>query len=567
MSLTEIEALIPGVYIVGAGPGDPDLLTVKAHKLLAAADVILFADSLVPKQILHGVRADAEAIQTADKTLEEIVPLMVERVRAGKSVVRLHSGDPCLYGAVGEQMQALASEGIAFEVIPGISAFQLAAAKLKIELTVPGIVQTIILTRISGRTKVPEREELASLAAHQASLCLYLSARHVEQAKLMEHYPSDLPVAICYRLGWPDEKIVLVPLDKMAVATRENNLIRTTMYVISPALGKSAEGRSRLYHPEHDRLFRQLAVGSWQLQCPVPYAPFPMPHSPFPIPHSPFPMKDLTRRQFITVTALSAGFALAVHPIAAAVINTDAAGLIAGEVKIPVKDGQIPAYRAMPASGSNFPVILVIQEIFGVHAHIQDICRRFAKLGYLAIAPEMFASEGDFSKITDIHEIISKVVSKVPDAQVMSDLDATVEWAQKSGKGNINKLGITGFCWGGRIVWLYSSHNPKVKAGVAWYGRLVADSTALTPKQPIDLAATLKVPVLGLYGGKDDSIPQDTVEKMREVLKTGSSGSEIVLYPDAPHGFNADYRPTYREKEAKDAWKRLQEWFKKHGVS
>ena len=258
MSLKEIEAVTPQVYIVGAGPGDPDLLTVKAQKLLAAADVILFADSLVPKQILEGVRADAEVIQTADKTLEEIVPLMVERVRDGKSVVRLHSGDPCLYGAVGEQMQALASAGIDFEVIPGISAFQLAAAKLKIELTVPGVVQTIILTRISGRTEVPEREELASLAAHQASLCLYLSARHVEQAqaKLMEHYPSDLPVAICYRLGWPDEKIVLVPLDKMAVATRENNLIRTTMYVISPALGKEVEGRSRLYDPEYDRLFR-----------------------------------------------------------------------------------------------------------------------------------------------------------------------------------------------------------------------------------------------------------------------------------------------------------------------
>ncbi|MEG5063279.1 dienelactone hydrolase family protein [Microcoleus sp. B3-A4] len=278
-------------------------------------------------------------------------------------------------------------------------------------------------------------------------------------------------------------------------------------------------------------------------------------------------MKDLTRRQFITVTALSAGFALAVHPIAAAVINTDAAGLIAGEVKIPVKDGSIPAYRAMPASGSNFPVILVIQEIFGVHAHIQDICRRLAKLGYLAIAPEMFARQGDVSKITDIQEIRSKVVSKVPDAQAMSDLDATVDWAQKSAKGNINKLGITGFCWGGRMVWLYSSHNPKVKAGVAWYGRVVGNSTALTPKHPIDIAATLKVPVLGLYGGKDEGIPNDTVEKMQEVLKTGSSGSEIVLYPDAPHAFNADYRPSYREKEAKDAWKRMQDWFKKYGVS
>ncbi|WP_333256568.1 MULTISPECIES: dienelactone hydrolase family protein [unclassified Microcoleus] len=292
-----------------------------------------------------------------------------------------------------------------------------------------------------------------------------------------------------------------------------------------------------------------------------------MPNAPFPIPHSPFPMKDLTRRQFIIVTALSAGFTLAVHPIAAAVINTDAAGLVAGEVKIPVKDGSIPAYRAMPASGSNFPVILVIQEIFGVHAHLQDICRRLAKLGYLAIAPEMFARQGDVSKMTDIQEIRSKVVSKVPDEQVMSDLDATVDWAQKSGKGNINKLGITGFCWGGRIVWLYSSHNPKVKAGVAWYGRLVGDSTALTPKQPIDIAASLKVPVLGLYGGKDEGIPNDTVEKMQEVLKTGSSGSEIVLYPDAPHAFNADYRPSYREKEAEDAWKRMQDWFKKYGVS
>jgi carboxymethylenebutenolidase len=278
-------------------------------------------------------------------------------------------------------------------------------------------------------------------------------------------------------------------------------------------------------------------------------------------------MTDLTRRKFIIVTALTAGFALAVHPISAETVTTDLINLVAGEVKIPVKDGEIPAYRAMPATGSNFPVVLVIQEIFGVHAHIQDVCHRFAKLGYLAIAPEMFARQGDVSKITDIQEIVSKVVSKVPDAQVMSDLDATVDWAQKSAKGNINKLGITGFCWGGRIVWLYASHNPKVKAGVAWYGRLASDSTALTPKQPIDIAATLKVPVLGLYGGKDDLIPNDTVEKMRQLLKTGNSNSEIVLYPDTPHGFYADYRPTYRQKEAEDAWKRLQAWFKKHGVA
>ena len=278
-------------------------------------------------------------------------------------------------------------------------------------------------------------------------------------------------------------------------------------------------------------------------------------------------MIELTRRKFITISTLAAGFALAAHPISATVITTDATGLLVGEVEIPVKDGSIPAYRAMPATGSNFPVVLVVQEIFGVHAHIQDICRRFAKLGYLAIAPQMFARQGDVSKMTDIQEIISKVVSKVPDTQVMSDLDATVAWAEKSSKGNINKLGITGFCWGGRIVWLYSAYNPKVKAGVAWYGRLISPPTSLTPKHPIDIAASLKVPVLGLYGGKDDYIPNDTVEKMREVLKTGSSGSEIVLYPDTPHGFNADYRTTYRQKEAQDAWKRLQAWFKQHGVA
>ncbi|WP_026730950.1 precorrin-4 C(11)-methyltransferase [Fischerella sp. PCC 9605] len=245
------------VYIVGAGPGDPDLLTIKAQKLLMAADVILFADSLVPQQILDFCRQDAEIVRTANKTLEEILPLMIERVRSHQSVVRLHSGDPSLYSAIHEQMYLLAEADIPFEVVPGISAFQAAAAKLKVELTVPGLVQTIILTRISGRTEVPPTEELASLAAHQASLCLYLSARHIEaaQAKLLEHYGADTPVAICYRLGWPDEKIWVVPLDKMANYTHEENLIRTTLYVISPALGEVI-GRSRLYHPEHTHLFR-----------------------------------------------------------------------------------------------------------------------------------------------------------------------------------------------------------------------------------------------------------------------------------------------------------------------
>lgn len=279
-------------------------------------------------------------------------------------------------------------------------------------------------------------------------------------------------------------------------------------------------------------------------------------------------MKPLTRRQFIKVSAIAAGFALAAHPIfAQQVITTDREGLIAGEVTIPVADGEIPAYRAMPATGQNFPVILVIQEIFGVHEHIQDVCRRFAKQGYLAIAPEMFARQGDVSQMEDIQEIISEVVSKVPDEQVMSDLDATVAWAQSSSNGNIDKLGITGFCWGGRIVWLYSAHNPQVTAGVAWYGRLVGESTPLTPQHPIDIAEELTVPILGLYGGEDDLIPNDTVEQMRDRLSSGNSKSEIILYPDTPHGFHADYRPTYRPEAAADAWNRLLTWFEQYGVA
>ncbi len=276
-------------------------------------------------------------------------------------------------------------------------------------------------------------------------------------------------------------------------------------------------------------------------------------------------MSILTRREFIAISSLTAGFAIAVQPISAKTITTDRKGIIAGEVKIPVKGGIIPAYRARPTFGKDFPVILVVQEIFGVHAYIQDVCRRLAKLGYLAIAPEMFYRQGDVSKLTDIAEI-RKVVSKVPDAQVMSDLDATVAWAMKSAKGDPNKLGITGFCWGGRITWLYAAHNPKVKAGVAWYGRLVGESTALTPKHPVDIAKSLQGQVLGLYGGKDTGIPLDTVEQMRDRLKGGITKSEIVVYPDAPHAFHADYRPSYRQSDAEDGWKRLQAWFKENGV-
>lgn len=277
------------------------------------------------------------------------------------------------------------------------------------------------------------------------------------------------------------------------------------------------------------------------------------------------PVLDQNRRQFL-VTKLATGFALAVQPVTSQTITTSTEGLEAGEVKIPVSDGEIPAYRAMPAKGTKLPVALVVQEIFGVHEHIKDICRRLAKLGYLAVAPEMYARQGDVSKETDIQKIISTVVSKVPDQQVMSDLDAAVAWAKKSGKGNTDKLAVTGFCWGGRIVWLYSAHNPDVKAGVAWYGRLVGDADALHPKHPLELAGELKAPVLGLYGGADTGIPVESVEKMQKALKDAKKSSEIVLYPETPHGFYADYRPSYRQDKAEDGWKRLVAWFKEHGV-
>lgn len=278
------------------------------------------------------------------------------------------------------------------------------------------------------------------------------------------------------------------------------------------------------------------------------------------------PKSALTRREFV-VTTLATGFALATQPVSAQTITTDTNGMIAGEVKIPVADGEIPAYRAMPDKGKSFPVVLVVQEIFGVHEHIKDLCRRFAKLGRMAIAPELYARQGDVSKTTNISEIVSKVVSKVPDAQVMSDLDAAVAWAKKSGKGDTNKLAITGFCWGGRIVWLYAAHNPQLKAGVAWYGRLVGAPDELHPKHPVELATQLKAPVLGLYGGKDSGIPQDTVEKMRAAIKGAGGKSEIIVYPDAGHGFNADYRQGYDKQAAEDGWSRLQAWFRKYGAS
>ncbi len=275
---------------------------------------------------------------------------------------------------------------------------------------------------------------------------------------------------------------------------------------------------------------------------------------------------DINRRQFL-VTELAAGFAAAVQPIAAGTITTDAEGLEASEVKIPVRDGEIPGYRARPAQGSGLATVLVIQEIFGVHEHIRDLCRRLAKRGYLAVAPELYARQGNVAAVTDIQEIISKVVSKVPDAQVLSDLDDTARWAASSQKGNPAKLGITGFCWGGRIVWLYAAHNPDVKAGAAWYGRLVGPTEELHPRNPIDVAASLKTPVLGLYGGQDQGIPIASIEQMRAALKAAGNPSELIVYPDAPHGFNADYRPSYRQGPAEDAWKKMLDWFKRYGVA
>jgi len=275
---------------------------------------------------------------------------------------------------------------------------------------------------------------------------------------------------------------------------------------------------------------------------------------------------EVTRRGFM-MTTLAVGFALAIKPVSAETLTTDAAGLAAGEVKIPTSDGSIPAYRAMPSKGRAFPVVVVVQEIFGVHEHIKDVCRRLAKLGYLAVAPELYARQGAVSKLTDVNDIITKVVSKVPDAQVMADLDATVAWVKESGEGNVEKLGVTGFCWGGRIVWLYAAHNPRAKAAVAWYGRLVGKPSELQPKHPIDIAASLKVPVLGLYGGDDQGIPLDTVEQMRKALQEAGSPSEIVVYPNTPHGFYADYRASYRKEQAEDGWRRLQAWFKQHGVA
>ena len=271
--------------------------------------------------------------------------------------------------------------------------------------------------------------------------------------------------------------------------------------------------------------------------------------------------------------ALGVGYAASVMPIMAqTAIKTSSDGLRTGEITFVVNGFQVPAFYAAPAGKTKLPIVLVVQEIFGVHEYIADTVRRFAKAGYLAIAPDLYARQGDASSYGEVSKLLAEVVSKVPDAQVIADLDGAVQWARANG-GNTQKVGITGFCWGGRMTWLYAEHSPNVGAGVAWYGRLVGTPSALTPQHPLDLAGSLKAPVLGLYGGQDGGIPLTTVNQMKDALaEAGAKGnkaaqaSAFVVYPDAPHAFHADYRPSYRKAAAEDGWARALEWFKLHGV-
>lgn len=271
------------------------------------------------------------------------------------------------------------------------------------------------------------------------------------------------------------------------------------------------------------------------------------------------------RRGFLKV-ALGTGFAVAALPVVAQnVIKTDGAGLISGTIMVKIDGQDVPVYASQREGKTGLPVILVISEIFGVHEHIADMARRFAKQGYLALAPDLFVRQGDATKAPSMPELMKNIVGKTPDAQVMSDLDAIVAWAKQNG-GDTARLGITGFCWGGRITWLYAAHNPAVKAGVAWYGRLVGESTPITPQHPVDIAPTLKAPILGLYGAKDTGISQESIATMKAALAKGTSKSEFVVYPDSGHAFNADYRPSYVAADAKDGYARCLAWFKANGV-
>lgn len=278
------------------------------------------------------------------------------------------------------------------------------------------------------------------------------------------------------------------------------------------------------------------------------------------------PSVGTTRRSFFAMTALATGFAVASNPLLAQAITTDSQGLVVGEVKIKVSDGEIPGYVARPAAAGKHPVILVVQEIFGVHEHIKDMCRRFAKQGYYAIAPEMFARQGDVSKMTDIMDILTQVVSKVPDAQVCADLDAALAFAKASGHGNGESVGLVGYCWGGRTAWIYALHNPKLKAAVSYYGLLDGMKGSIKPRDPVEFGSELKVPVLGLYSGIDAFVKPEVIAKMRGEIAKSGSGSEIVIFPNVDHGFNADYRPSYDKAAATYAWKLTRDWLKERGV-
>jgi carboxymethylenebutenolidase len=279
-------------------------------------------------------------------------------------------------------------------------------------------------------------------------------------------------------------------------------------------------------------------------------------------------MEDFLSRRDFMVTGIGAGFALAVLPVTAWALTTSSDGLEAGPVRIPVGKESMPGYRAMPKGKGPFPVVIVVQEIFGIHEYIQDVTRRLAHQGYLAVAPSLYFRQGDATKISDIDTLRKEIVSKVDQKQVFADLDATLEWTRSAAQsGDPTRAAITGFCWGGGVVWTYCARNPKLKAGVAWYGRLDGERAPLNPLFPLDVARELKIPVLGLYGGKDKGIPLTDVEKMKTALAQGKSGSEIRMYAEAEHGFHADYRPSYHADSAKDGWERMLKWFKKHGVS
>ena len=281
--------------------------------------------------------------------------------------------------------------------------------------------------------------------------------------------------------------------------------------------------------------------------------------------NSPKPMR-IARRSFV-MTTLMTGLTLAASRGAEAqVIHTNAAGLLAGEVRIKVADGHIPAYAARPDGAGPYPVILVIEEIFGVHEYIKDVCRRLAKAGYLAVAPELYARQADLSKMTDPQQIVREVISKAPDATMLGDLDATAHWAVRQGDGDPRRLAVTGFCRGGRDTWLYAAHNPALRAAVAWYGPLGGTATRIQPQTALDVAGALKCPLLGLYGGADPSTTPAEICQAEQAARAAGRTVEFVVYPDTPHGFHADYRPSYRPAAAADGWRRMLAWFDSHGM-